>query len=416
MTMHGAGLGFGIPDPAGGKLSLARDGKIKIAFGYEEFGQGLLSTLELIATDLLGCRTNDLRLVIGDTAAVPHSGSSTASRVTSMVWMALQRLVPPFTGKLRDAAAALTGIPTGELETGPEGLWRKKTHDSAGKTVGDPAGENVEKPAGENVGDPKGETARELSGETAGELVGKTVGDPADKTVIDPTGETVRDPASKHAGDRQCFVMTYRELAARVSEELACETQFHYPTTPDAVMGGHFLYSFAGVAVEAEVNLLTGRVRVTDQFHAVAAGPVVNPMGFLGQIEGGSSMALGFTLTEDAVMEYGQYLTKNLDTYLAPTIADTPAGFELEAIEELPEGDIYGPRGVGEIGSVTLAPAIVSAVRRATGRWVTRLPIRPEELIEDFHISERRVPHEGIALYLEKQSEREGTGTRRSAR
>ena len=35
----------------------------------------------------------------------------------------------------------------------------------------------------------------------------------------------------------------------------------------------------------------------------MAAGPVVNPMGYIGQIEGGASMALGFTLMENAVME-----------------------------------------------------------------------------------------------------------------
>ncbi len=79
IVMHGAGLGFGIPDPAGGCISLTREGKIRLSFGYEEFGQGLLSTMEILAIDLYHCGVEDLEIVIGDTARVPHSGSSTAS-------------------------------------------------------------------------------------------------------------------------------------------------------------------------------------------------------------------------------------------------------------------------------------------------------------------------------------------------
>jgi len=125
---------------------------------------------------------------------------------------------------------------------------------------------------------------------------------------------------------------------------------------------------------------------VLDQHHVVAAGPVANPQGYLGQIEGGSSMAIGFTLTEDAVMQDGVYVTKNLDTYLVPTIADMKGSIRVEAIEDLPEDDVYGPRGIGEIGSVTLAPAIAEAIFDATGVRVTKLPVDTSELqrVPDF--------------------------------
>lgn len=91
--------------------------------------------------------------------------------------------------------------------------------------------------------------------------------------------------------------------------------------------------------------MLTGRVRVVATDHVIAAGPVINPMGFLGQIEGGSVMALGFTLTEDAAMQESSYVRHNLDTYLIPTFRDSPQIIRVEAIEELPEGDTFGPRG-----------------------------------------------------------------------
>lgn len=308
-VMHGSGLGVGIPDPAGGRLALAADGKIEAAFGYEEFGQGLIASLEQMLVESYGFGAGDLRIVIGDTDVVPDSGSSTASRATSMMWKSLQRLRGPFTERLLEAAAEALGREARTLRIGEGGI-------------------------------------RSLD---SGELL-----------------------------------LSYGDLARAVSEPIVCETSFSFPASPVERVGSHYLYTYCSVAVKAEVDTRTGRVRVLDQFHAVAAGPVVNPQGFLGQIEGGSGMALGFTLTEDAVMEKGVYLTRNLDTYLIPTIAELRGTFEVLPIEELPEGDEHGPRGIGEVGSVGLAPAIAQAVYDATGKRASKLPIDPELLQERF--------------------------------
>jgi xanthine dehydrogenase D subunit len=318
ITMHGAGLGYGIPDPSGGRISLTSLGKIEVAFGFEEFGQGLLATLELMIMEQFGCEAADIQMLIGDTDLVPQSGSSTASRATSMMWMAIQKLKPPFFVKLLGVVSKFTNISADHLTTGPRGVW-------------------------------------------------------------------VKEQRSKENGQP---LLTYSQIAAILSEPIRLETEFHYPTTPDEIVGGHFLYTYAGVAVKVEVNLLTGRVKLLNQFHTIAAGQVMNPQGYIGQIEGGSSMALGFTITEDALMENGQYLTKNLDAYLIPTLCDVSRDFSLEAIEDLPKDDKYGPRGIGEIGTVILAPAIASAVFNAVGKHITKLPIQPEFLQEDFHIPE----------------------------
>ncbi|MGF7032552.1 xanthine dehydrogenase D subunit [Paenibacillus mucilaginosus] len=336
IAMHGSGLGFGLPDFGGGRLTLTADGRIEAAFGYEEFGQGLLASLEMMLMEHFGCSPADLSMVIGDTARVPHSGSSTASRATTMMWQALQRMKPGFQAKLLAKASALTGVAAEHLTTGPGGIWLKA----------ELPGESHEASAAGGA-------------EAAAALDAGTV---------------------KAGGP----LLSYADLAAQSPRPIRTESQFHFPTTPDAVMGGHFLYTYTGVAVEVEVDTLTGSVRVLNQHHAVAAGPVVNPMGFAGQIEGGSSMAIGFTLSEDAVMEGGEYLTRNLDTYLVPTVADMPGGFSLDAIEDLPEGDPYGPRGIGEVGTVALAPAIVSAIHQAAGVWVKKLPVSKEELIVPF--------------------------------
>lgn len=308
-VMHGAGLGFGIPDPAGGMLGLADDGKIEVRFGYEEFGQGLLATLELMLLEELGIGENDYRIIIGDTDEVPHSGSSTASRATSMMWKAMQRLKGPFLERMIAEASATLAVPQDRLRAGEGGI-------------------------------------RSIA---RGELL-----------------------------------LSYEGLAKAAKEPILFRTQFPFPASPTTRVGAHYLYSYSAVAVEVEVNRLTGRVKLLRQYHAVAAGPVMNPQGFLGQIEGGSGMAVGFALTEDARMARGEYLTRNLDTYLIPTFADIAASAEVEAIEELPEGDEHGPRGVGEIGSVGVAPAIASAIYHATGCRVRKLPVDPEELQLDF--------------------------------
>ncbi|QJD83421.1 xanthine dehydrogenase subunit D [Cohnella herbarum] len=306
-VMHGSGLGFGIPDPAGGMLALSDDGKIEAIFGYEEFGQGLIATLELMMIEQFGFGAEDLRIVIGDTDLVLHGGSSTASRATSMMWKSLQKLRQPFLNRLLEEASRVLALPADQLKVGIGGI-RDRTSDE--------------------------------------------------------------------------LLLPYPRLAGEASEEIRFLTHFPFPTSPTKRIGAHYLYTYSAVAVQVEVNALTGRVKLLKQYHAVAAGPVMNPQGYLGQIEGGSGMAVGFALMEDAVMEGGHYLTKNLDSYLVPTWTDLMGDVEVHAIEELPEEDDHGPRGVGEIGSVGVAPAIAAAVFDATGIRINKLPINPELLQE----------------------------------
>lgn len=309
LTMHGGGLGFGRPDPSGARLSITKDGKIEIAFGFEEFGQGLLASIELLLMEALNCRKEDMKIVIGDTDLVPSSGSSTASRSTNMIWSGIQKLKAPFMDKVIGLVADYTNTTKDLLYLGEKGVWRK--------------------------------------------------------------------------GKQNQLVLSYRELANYADPSLLTfQTHFHFPTTPDAVIGGHYLYSFAAVAAEIEIDLVTGQIKVIRMDHAVAAGPVVNPLGYLGQIEGGAVMGLGFTLFEDSVMENGRYHTENFDSYLIPTIKDIPSETVVMVDESLMKGDMFGPRGVGEIGTVAIAPAITAAIHQACGIWVKKLPVSSEEILD----------------------------------
>ncbi len=88
-------------------------------------------------------------------------------------------------------------------------------------------------------------------------------------------------------------------------------------------------------------------------------------------------------------MDGGHYMTKNMDTYIIPTIQDMHSSLEVEAIEDLPENDPFGPRGIGEIGSVALAPAITAAIRQASGVWVNHLPVPRERLIQPLGVGQQ---------------------------
>ena len=311
ITMHGGGLGYNRADPSGARLSLNKDGKLEASFGFEECGQGLIASIDMIMTETFNCKSEDVEIVIGDTAKVPHSGSSTASRATNMVWLGVNKLKDAFKKELLELAEKQTKLNKQTLFLGESGIWQQEKEES-----------------------------------------------------------------------RMKLVVTYRELAESSDELPIVSTSYHFPTTPDSIDGGHYLYTFAGVACEVEVDILTGSVAVTKIDHVISAGPVVNPMGYLGQIEGGASMGLGFALMEDAVMLNGRYMTENLDSYLIPTILDIPKVTNVIAIEDLASGDTYGPRGVGEIGTVAVAPAIISAIHDATNLWVTKLPIQSSEILK----------------------------------
>jgi CO/xanthine dehydrogenase Mo-binding subunit len=113
-----------------------------------------------------------------------------------------------------------------------------------------------------------------------------------------------------------------------------------------------------------------------------AAGPVLDHAAYLGQIEGASMQGLGFTTTENALMNEGRYLTGNLDTYLVPSIQDAPRTMRTLALEALDADDTFGPRGIGELGIGAVAPAIANGVAEAIGIWPEKTPIDPERLLD----------------------------------
>ncbi|HMQ31901.1 MAG TPA: xanthine dehydrogenase family protein molybdopterin-binding subunit [Chloroflexaceae bacterium] len=143
----------------------------------------------------------------------------------------------------------------------------------------------------------------------------------------------------------------------------------------------NYAYGYAAQAVEVEVDVSTGLVRVLRVISAHDVGRAVNRQQVEGQVEGGLAQALGYVLTEQFQMRDGRVLTPGFSTYLLPTILDTPPEI-VPVILELadPEGP-FGARGMAELPLVPFPGAVAAAIHAATGAWVTAMPFTPERVL-----------------------------------
>jgi CO/xanthine dehydrogenase Mo-binding subunit len=141
----------------------------------------------------------------------------------------------------------------------------------------------------------------------------------------------------------------------------------------------HVALAVAAMRVVVEVDVELGLTRVVWIGTAQDVGKAVNPLAVLGQVEGGTAQGLGLALMEELQTREGRIVNASFTDYLIPTFLDMPP-LDVELVEE-PEPDApYGVKGVGEPPTVVSTAAIASALRAATGRALTRVPVSPDEL------------------------------------
>ena len=139
---------------------------------------------------------------------------------------------------------------------------------------------------------------------------------------------------------------------------------------PDAV------YGWGAQVAELEVDMKLGTVKLIKITAAHDVGRAINPLLIEGQIEGGIAQGIGMALME----EYIPGRTENLHDYLIPTIGDVPPIETILVEVPDPEGP-YGAKGLGEHVLIPTAPAILNAIRHATGVLVTKLPATPTRVL-----------------------------------
>jgi xanthine dehydrogenase molybdenum-binding subunit len=136
----------------------------------------------------------------------------------------------------------------------------------------------------------------------------------------------------------------------------------------------HFAYSFSAQAAQVQVDLQTGEVSTLRIIAATDVGRVINPLGLLGQIEGGVMMGLGNALTEEYILEDGMVFSDRLARYRMPGYAQTPEIVSI-VIEHPTADGPFGAKGVGEISSIPTTPAITNAIYHACGIPIKKLPV-----------------------------------------
>jgi CO/xanthine dehydrogenase Mo-binding subunit len=146
----------------------------------------------------------------------------------------------------------------------------------------------------------------------------------------------------------------------------------------------NFAYGYVAEAVEVEVDLETGFVRILNVVCADDVGRAVNPMLVQGQIEGAVVQAQGYALMEHFQMKDGHVLTPYLSNYLIPTVLDIPDHVRSVILEYADPIGPWGARGMGEMPYLPFAPAVAAAIHDATGIWFDSLPMIPERLVKRF--------------------------------
>jgi xanthine dehydrogenase YagR molybdenum-binding subunit len=146
---------------------------------------------------------------------------------------------------------------------------------------------------------------------------------------------------------------------------------------------GMRVFTFGIQVAEVAVDVETGEVVVERIVAIHDVGRIINPLGARSQVEGGIVQALGHTLSEVRLDDPndGTVLTRTLDAYKLPTIADVPE-IVCEFVDA-PDEHLtnLGAKGLGEPPIIPTAAAIANAIRDATGAEVTTIPITREEIL-----------------------------------
>jgi CO/xanthine dehydrogenase Mo-binding subunit len=146
----------------------------------------------------------------------------------------------------------------------------------------------------------------------------------------------------------------------------------------------------AGSGVELEVDTQTGHVRITRLINVADVGKPINPNIVETQLSGASLMQLGFSMFEKIHMDGGQVTNASLADYKIPGIHDVPLVIENEAVDTYQTNGPFGAKGVGELATFGVSPAIANAIDDAVGVRLTELPLTAEAVFRALRLKDNK--------------------------
>jgi xanthine dehydrogenase YagR molybdenum-binding subunit len=141
-----------------------------------------------------------------------------------------------------------------------------------------------------------------------------------------------------------------------------------------AATGAHFC--------EVRVDADTGELRIRRWVSVFDVGRVVNPKTTHSQLRGGIVMGLGLAMGEETLIDTrsARIMNPSLAEYHVPVQADVPH-LDVHTLDDPDPQMPLGILGAGEVGIVGVGAAVANAVRHATGRRVTDLPLTLDRIV-----------------------------------
>lgn len=228
-----------------------------------------------------------------------------------------------------------------------------------------------------------------------------------DTEITIPTGESVSERQT--LCDGRAVYEACRELRRVLERDPWRPGQVrraeYYFTAPECVGIGDFkkaaakgiryrnfpAYAYATQATIVEVDKATGKVKVLKIVAAHDVGRAINPQIIEGQMQGSCSMGQGYALTEGYPTEKGYPVRKLYRDLGLPRAEDTP-DYDLILIEDPEPIGPYGAKGVSEVATVPVTPAILNAIYNAIGVRINRIPATPTVILEAIRTGRCDVP------------------------
>lgn len=208
------------------------------------------------------------------------------------------------------------------------------------------------------------------------------------------TGLSPQDLRLEHdnilAGNKP--VMTFAELEAaagslEVSHYYVAPKTYAFAdkearrTVPVEEYRNYPAYAYTTQVAVVEVDESSGRVKVLKVIAAHDCGKAINPQKIEGQIEGSCLQGQGYALTEGYYLKDGIPQTRTFQSLGVPTILDAPP-VESIIIEDPEPSGPFGAKGVSEVATVPITPAILNAIYDAIGKRFYVLPVTPDKILK----------------------------------
>jgi CO/xanthine dehydrogenase Mo-binding subunit len=141
-------------------------------------------------------------------------------------------------------------------------------------------------------------------------------------------------------------------------------------------------YVWSVQVAQVAVDTVTYSAEVEEFWSVQEVGRVLNPVLAGGQIEGGIAQGIGYALYEKVLLQNGHMANNQMTNYIMPTAEDIPPIHIF--FEQIPfRHGGFGAKGIGELPHDGPAPAILNAIRDATGVGFHTIPLLPEDLFQE---------------------------------